>query len=126
MTYYFTEYEFPINDVNVDIDFNSDLTYADLTDDVLDKYNTPYENNNIAPKEPKPKTDIREDKYRYGSNTKIYVCFIICVIIIFAVWFLYSYPKNEKRNNITPKYSSSVPELTMMSPDVGTGFRYYK
>src|SRR5579872_179627 len=94
MSYYFIENRNPENDPNIDLRFDDDILYTELTrGDELDKYNTPYVVNDVRPARGKNKKVDNNKKSRFNktndSGTKIYVLFIIGVICLVLLWYFY-------------------------------------
>lgn len=121
--YYFIEDKYPQHDPNIDLNFDNDILYGALLNDELDKYNTPFVS---VPEVPSSKNEkkhtIRADQKSGESDNRIYVVFILIVIILIFLWYIYG-SESKKKPNIIDTYPDQ-PEITMMSPDFGTGTRY--
>jgi hypothetical protein len=136
MSFYFIENKNPLDDPNIDLDFTNDALYGTLIGDELDKYNIPYANDGVIPDRPvrntiqkrqnkKSKTNNKNNKQTESSYFNISVVFIIIVIIIIFLWYVFGGKNKTKSVPIVETYNSE-PELIMLSPDFGTGFRYIK
>lgn len=127
MSYYFIENRNPNNDPNIDLRFDNDILYTELTrGDELDKYNTPYVVNDIRPARGKnKKVDKKKQTNNADTNTKIYVLFIIGVICLVLLWYFYGSSQDTNHIDIVDTYPDQ-PELTMMSPDMGMDTRFIR
>jgi hypothetical protein len=122
--YYFIETRYPEQDPNIDLNFENDILYGALLNDELDKYNTP---NAILPEIPpyksEPKHSIKKDDENVTSFNRIYIVFILIVILLVLLWYIYGTDHTKKNPSAITTYADQ-PEMTMMSPDVGLGTRY--
>lgn len=122
MTYKFNEIKYPTRDQNIDLHFDNDVIYSDLTGDTLDKYNT----NDVVVPSVKPiktnePTNLRKQTKK--NNYGIYLMFIFFVILIISVWYIYGMVNRKKVKERIDYYPSKA-ELTMLSPDIGVGNRF--
>ncbi len=120
------------NDHKSDLNFENDLLYEDI-------YDNDYKKNTIArsifedhedeivttSKNIKKNHHIKNDNKNVkndNSTYNIYILFICVSIILIIIWYIF---KNKPKDdlNIIETYPT-LPELTMMSPDFGTGTRY--
>lgn len=130
MSYYFIENRNPGNDPNIDLRFDDDILYTELTrGDELDKYNTPYVVNDVRPARGKNKRVDKKKQTKSNktndSSTKIYVLFIIGVICLVLLWYFYGSSQDTNNIDIVDTYPDQ-PELTMMSPDMGMDTRFIR
>jgi hypothetical protein len=123
MSYYFIENKYPIQDPNIDLNFNNDILYSDLTGDSLDKYNNPdVVNPYVLPSKSQTKSSLKKPPVKKEYN--IYLIFVMVVIFLLLLWYFYRGTDN-KTKNIIDMYPDQ-PELTMLSPDIGAAARYGK
>lgn len=124
MTYRFTEYKYPEEHPDVDLDFNNDVIYSALVGNEINKKDIPdIITVDVLPAKSAKKHEIKE-KQKSNSDIMLYIAFISVIIIIMLIWYLYG-GKNEKKIEPIDRYAD-VAELTMLSPDLGMGSRYSK
>jgi len=127
MSYFFIEYRHPEDDPTIDLRFDDDIIYTEITDgDQLDKYNTPYEvkDKDVAPYKSQRKTNLStKSTPSRGSSVSIYIFFIVAVICLVLIWYFYGSSSETKKPEIIDTYPDK-PELTMMSPDMGLNSRF--
>ena len=123
--YYFIENKNPINDPNIDLNFDNDLLYSDIIADDYDKYREAHViNESISPRDPAKKQPIQKLKNQQKPlNYNIYVIFIIVVILFVFVWYTYGGSSKIKSSDNFPSITSP-PDLVMLSPDFGSGARF--
>lgn len=124
MSYYFIEHRNPTHDHVIDLNFDNDILYGSLTDDVLDKCNTRdnFVVSNETVSRPSKNKGKLNKKNKSSSNT-IYVIFIIIVIILIVLWYVFGSKNEIKQKDIIDTYPDQ-PELTMLSPDIGMNSRF--
>jgi hypothetical protein len=131
MSYFFIEYRHPEDDPTIDLRFDDDIIYTEITDgDQLDKYNTPYlvkdKDKDVAPYKSQRKTSLStKSKSSQGSSVSIYIFFIVAVICLVLIWYFYGSSSEIKQPDIIDTYPNQ-PELTMMSPDMGLNSRFVR
>ena len=123
MSYQYIEKKYPLQDPNIDLNFDNDILYGSLLNDELDKYNTKYTTtSDIIPKKNILNKSIKENR-KEKSTIKIYFIFITIIIIFVLFWYIYGRNNEINKHNIIDTYDNRA-ELSMMSPDVGVGSRY--
>lgn len=120
--YYYIENRDPLQDPNVDLNFNNDILYSGLLGDDVDASDVPIRVFDVEPSKSTKKHNIKKDTDRQRHNYNICLYFILIVIGLLFVWYLYSGKKNEGKN-IIDSYAND-PDLIMLSPDMGMESRF--
>jgi hypothetical protein len=124
MTHNFKEFKYPIDDPNIDLNFENDILYSGLANPNFDKNDFKFEKSDI-----KPLDKVIRDNYKNpdsandkSNNNYLYIVFIAVLILIIFLWYMYN--KSSPTDQMYGGDTNSSSQLVMLSPDMGLGTRY--
>jgi hypothetical protein len=118
MSYRFVEHKYPDSDPNIDLNFNNDILYSDISGDKYIDYVNQYKNSDVIPTARAKKQQVKKQ-----NTDTVYVVFLLIVIALIILWYYYGQSPSSPKSSIVDTYPD-VAELTMMSPDVGANVIY--
>ena len=113
MAYRYVEHKYPNSDPNIDLNFNNDLLYSDISENKYADYVKQYRNKDVIPSKSSKKKVLQKKQSPYTT----YFVFFIMILGLAVLWY---YNKKPSTQSIVDKY----PDMTMSEHDVGNRVTY--
>ena len=114
MSYRYVEHKYPNSDPNIDLNFNNDILYSNLTSDKYVDYIRENRNNDVKPSPSSKKKPIVKKQSSYMT----YAIFFIIIIGLLVLWY-YNKQSTQTKTSAIDTYPDTA-KLTLLSPDIGT------